>query len=145
MIYCKLLKSNKTITGERFQTQTHELSRKLLQNRPEYEKRHKKVILQHDKSRPHVAKPAKTYMKTLKWEILPHPQYSPDIAPSDYHLFRSMQHGLVDQHFTNFGEVKNWIDSWIADKPAEFFKKGIHELPEKWEKVVASDGQYFEY
>ncbi|KYM91409.1 Transient receptor potential cation channel subfamily V member 5 [Atta colombica] len=27
--------------------------------------------------------------ETLKWEILPHP---PDVAPSDYHLFRSMAH-----------------------------------------------------
>lgn len=27
---------------------------------------------------------------TLKWEALPHPLYSPDIAPSDYHLFQSM-------------------------------------------------------
>ncbi|KAG5320381.1 MOS1T transposase, partial [Pseudoatta argentina] len=35
----------------------------------------------------HVAKPVKTYLETLKWEVLPHPPYSPDIAPSDFHLF----------------------------------------------------------
>ena len=32
----------------------------------------------------------------LKWEVLLHPPYSPDIAPSDYYLFRSMAHGLDD-------------------------------------------------
>ncbi|KAG5313106.1 MOS1T transposase, partial [Pseudoatta argentina] len=46
-----------------------------------------KVILLHDNARPHVAKPVKTYLETLKWEVLPHPPYSPDIAPSDFHLF----------------------------------------------------------
>ncbi|GBP53755.1 Mariner Mos1 transposase [Eumeta japonica] len=50
-------------------------------------KRHDKVILLHDNAHPHVAKPVKTYLGTLKWDVLPHPPYSPDIAPSDYHLF----------------------------------------------------------
>ncbi|KAG5327320.1 MOS1T transposase, partial [Pseudoatta argentina] len=48
---------------------------------------HDKVILLHDNAWPHVAKPVKTYLETLKWEVLPHPLYSPDIAPSDFHLF----------------------------------------------------------
>ena len=100
------------------------------------------MIFQHDNARPHVAKVVKTY---LKWEVLLHPPYSPDVASSDYHLFRSMTHGLADQHFRSYEEVKNWIDSWTASKDDQFFRRGIRTtLPERWEKVVASDGQYFE-
>ncbi|KYM82635.1 hypothetical protein ALC53_06810 [Atta colombica] len=33
----------------------------------------------------------KKYLETLKWDVLPHPSYSSDIAPSDYWLFRRMQ------------------------------------------------------
>ncbi|EGI59356.1 Mariner Mos1 transposase [Acromyrmex echinatior] len=109
-----------------------------LKERPQYNERHDKVILQHDDARSHVAKVVKTF---LKWKVLP---YSPDVAPSDYHLFRSMTHGLADQHFRSYEEVKNWIDSWIASKDDQFFRRGIRTLPERWEKVVASDGQYFE-
>ena len=98
------------------------------------------MILQHDNGRPHVAKEVKTYLETLKWEVRPHPPYSPDIAPSDYHLFRSMAHGLADQHFRSHDEVTKWI----ASKDEQFFRRGIRTLPERWEKVVASDGQYFE-
>ncbi|CAG9567641.1 unnamed protein product [Danaus chrysippus] len=98
----------------------------------------------HDNARPHVAKVVKTYLETLKWEVLPHPPYSPDVAPSDSHLFRSMAHGLADQHFRSYEEVKNWIYLWIASKDDQFFQGGIRMLPERWEKVVASDGQYFE-
>lgn len=105
---------------------------------------HEKVILQHDNARPHVAKPVKTYLETLKWEVLPHPQYSPDIAPSDYYLFRSMAHGLADQQFRSYEDIKKWLDSWIASKDEHFYRNGIRALPERWEKVVASDGQYFE-
>ena len=133
----------KIITGDRYRTQLMRLSRALKDKRSQYNERHDKVILQHDNARPHVAK-VKTYLETLKWEVLPHPPYSPDVAPSDYHLFRSMAHGLAD-HFRSYEEVKNWIASWIASKDDQFFRRGIRTLPERWEKVVASDGQYFEF
>ncbi|KAG5314398.1 MOS1T transposase, partial [Pseudoatta argentina] len=110
---------------------------------PLYAQRHDKVILLHDNARPHVAKPVKTYLEALKWEVLPHPLYSPDIAPSDFHLFRSMAHGPADRRFHSYEEAQKWIDSWIASKDMSFFRRGIHVLPERWEKVVESDGKYF--
>ena len=141
VVYYELLKPTETITGDR--TQLMRLSRALKDKRPQYNERHDKVILQHDNARSHVAKVIKTYLETLKWEVLSHPPYSPDVASSDYHLFRSMAHDLADQHFRSYEEVKNWIDSWIASKDDQFFR-GIRTLPERWEKVVTSDGQYFE-
>ena len=87
------------------------LSRTLKFKRPQYAKRHDKVIFQHDNARPHVAKVVRETLEALNWDVLPHPPYFPDIAPSDYHLFRSMSHGLAEQHFTSYEKVKNWIDS----------------------------------
>lgn len=144
VVYYELLKQNETITGECYRMQLIRLSRALKEKRPQYAKRHDKIILQHDNARPHVAFVVKTYLKTLRWEVLAHPPYSPDIAPSDYHLFRSMTHGLAEKHFTSYEDIKNWVDSWIASKDEEFFRRGIRMLPERWGKVVASDGHYFE-
>ena len=39
-------------------------------------------------------------------EFLPHPPYSPDMAPSDYYLFRSMAHFLTGRQFKDFEDVK---------------------------------------
>jgi len=69
--------------GDRYRLQLICLSRALRGKRPEYEQRHDKVILFHDNARPHVAKVVKKYLETLKWDVLPHPPYSPNIAPSD--------------------------------------------------------------
>jgi len=44
-----------------------------------YYSRHDKIILLHDNVRSHVVAPVKTYLETLKWEVLSHPPYSPDI------------------------------------------------------------------
>ncbi|KAL3271170.1 hypothetical protein HHI36_021667 [Cryptolaemus montrouzieri] len=95
------------------------------EKRLQYEQRHEKVILQQDNARPHDAKPVKTYL-----EILPHPLYSPDIAPSDYYLFRSMVHGLADQQLRSYEELEKWLDSWILSKD-EHFTVTVFELCQK--------------
>jgi len=50
-----------------------------------------------------------------------------------------MTHDLSEQHFTSYEDTKNCIDDWIASKNEAFFQRGIHMLPERWKKVVASD------
>ena len=98
------------------------LSQAFEEKRSRYHERHNNVFLQHDIARPHVARPVKTYLETLKLEVSPHPLYSPDVAPSDYHLFRSTAHGLAHQHFRSYKEVKKWIDLWVASENALFFE-----------------------
>ena len=62
--------------------------------RPYAGKELRPVKLLHDNARSRVAKSVKKTLLTLDWDVLPHPAYSPDIAPSDYHLFRSMQNAM---------------------------------------------------
>lgn len=116
VVYYELLNPSETITGALYRTQLMRLSRALKEKRPQYYSRHEKIILLHDNARPHVAAPVKKYLETLDWEVLHHPPYSPDIAPSDYYLFRSMAHALTAQRFTSYEDTKNWVDSWIASK-----------------------------
>jgi len=55
-----------------------------------------------------------------------------------------MTHGLAVQHFHSYKDAKKWVDSWIASKDVSFFRRGTHMLSERGEKVVASNGQYFQ-
>ena len=138
VLYYELLKPGATINGERYRTQLIRLKRAIAEKRPEYATRH------HDNARPHVAILVKNYLENSGWEVSPHPPYSPDLAPSDYDLFRAMQNALTGIRFKLEQGIKNWLDSFLAAKPAQFFWDGIHKLPERWENVIASDGQYFE-
>ncbi|GBP69589.1 Mariner Mos1 transposase [Eumeta japonica] len=116
VVYYELLNPSETITGTLYRTQLMRLSRALNEKRPQYYSRQGKIILLYDYARPHVAVPVKKYLKTFYWEVLPHPPYSPDITPSNYHLFRAMAHALSDQRLTSYEDTKNWVDSWIASK-----------------------------
>ena len=144
MLYYELLKPSETINGERYRTRLIRLKRAIAEKRPEYPTRHEAIIFHHDNAWTHVAIPVKKYLENSGWEVLPYAPYSPDLASSDYHLFRSMQNALTGIRFTSEQGIKNWLDSFLAAKPAQFFWDGIHKLPERWEKVTASDGQYFE-
>ncbi|GBP21333.1 Mariner Mos1 transposase [Eumeta japonica] len=143
VVYYELLNPSETITGTLYQTQLMRLSRALKEKRPRYYSRCNKIIFLLDNARPHVAVPVKNYLNTLDWEVLPHPSYSPDIWPSDYHLFRSMAHTLSEQRFTSYEDTKKWVDLWIVSKD-KFFRLEIRTLPEKLKKVVPSEGQYFD-
>jgi len=98
----------------------------------------RKIILLHN-ARPHVAKSVKQTLLQLEWEIFPHPAYSPDLAPSDYHFFRSMQHAFTDTHFCSYEQVQKWVDEWIALKDAAFYRRGIAgemgKSSKKWRKL----------
>jgi hypothetical protein len=74
IIHCELLERNLTVTAERYCQQL----------------RHLEEAIQHDNARRHTANMTKAVIQELDWEILPHPPYSPNLAPSDHHLFRSL-------------------------------------------------------
>ena len=83
------------------------LNEKILEKRTGSDYGKKKIILLHDKARPYVAKVTQETIMELEWDVLPHDAYSPDLAPSDYHLFRSLEHYLRDKNFTNIQDLQN--------------------------------------
>jgi histone-lysine N-methyltransferase SETMAR len=86
-IHYELLERNLTVTAERYCQQLRRLEEAIQQKRPS---RQHGVILQHANAQPHTANMTKAAIQELDWEILSHPPYSPDLAPSDYHLFCSL-------------------------------------------------------
>ena len=95
------------------------------------------VILHHENAnnKPHRSSVALQTVNELWWEVLPHPTYSPDIALCDYHLFRSLQNSLAEQQFQNEVEVRKIVDNFIPSKDQGFFRRGIHQLPERWQRI----------
>ena len=101
-----------------------------------------RVYFLHDNARPHVSNLTKHKLTNLKWIVVPHPPYSPDLAPSDYHLFRSMTHFLDGQKFKDEHEVESAVSSYFESLGTAFFERGILSLEERWRQVVNSNGAY---
>ena len=51
-----------------------------------------------------------------------HPPYSPDLAPSDYHLFPGLKKQLKGQHFPSDAEVIAAAEALFDGQYSEFFE-----------------------
>ena len=144
IIHYELLEPGRTITAEVYCEQLDRLKSAIDQKRPALANR-KGVVFHHDNARPHTARITLNKLSEFGWELLPQPPYSPDIAPSDYHLFRSMAHYLNGKKFTNNGQVDEFLRRYFfEEKSQEFYRRGIEVLPERWEKVIENQGEYFD-
>jgi len=51
-------------------------------------------LLQYSNTMPHTCLKTMEHVASLGWTVLPHPPHSLDLAPSGFHLFGAMTHGL---------------------------------------------------
>ncbi len=138
VIYWELLPEKTTLTSSKYCIQLTKLAAKL-------EKKGLKgsqIYFQHDNARPHTAGVVTVKLKQLGFELVPHPAYSPDLAPSDYHLFRSLNNDIRDRKFVNESDLKSYLDCFFSSRSLKFYAKGINELPKRWQQVITSNGQY---
>lgn len=135
----ELLPPNRTITADYYCEQLERLREEIIRLRP----LQRQVRFLHDNARPHVATVTRQKLLDLGWEVLVHPPYSPDLAPSDFHLFRSLQNHLRGKEYVSNDQIERDLRQFFESKPRDFFKRGIHNLPDRWRKVLAADGEYF--
>lgn len=144
VIHFELVPNGQTIDADLFCAQLDRMYEKLGEKYPALINR-KRVILQRDNAKPHTARRTQEKIKNLEAiELLPHPAYSPDLAPSDYHLFRSMAHFLRGRSFNNLGEVENGSREFFASKNKDWYCSGIKQLAHRWVQAIDSNGLYFE-
>ena len=79
----------------------------------------KKVLFQHDNAPAHSVAIATAKLVELRYELLPHSPYSPDLTPCDFFLFPNMKKWLGGKRFTSNEEVIAATEVYSAkfDKP----------------------------
>ena len=110
------------------------LDKEVMEKRPELATR-EGVIFHQDTARPHTSLVTRKKLLELGWEVMPHPLYSPDLATSEYHLFRSLQNHLNGNTFDTNEAVKDELFQFFASKNQTFYEIGIMKLTERWLKV----------
>jgi hypothetical protein len=86
----------------------------------------------------------KGLIKLFDWEFFYHRPYSPDLAPSKYHLFTKMKVWLATKRFHTNEELMNGVDKWLHTLAALFFDEGLQKLVSRYDKCLNVDGNYVE-
>ena len=75
------------------------------------------MLLQHDNTRPHTNTATSVVKEYTRFEVLPHPLYSMDLASSDLWLFASLKEYLQEIYFTCDDEVQAATRIWFQGEP----------------------------
>lgn len=104
----------------------------------------KKVLFHQDNARVHTSVESMAQIRDCGFELLPHPAYSPDLAPSDFHLFPNLKKHLGGQKFSSNEEVEAAVGDFFEGLEETFFMTGIQALETRWKKCIELSGDYVE-
>jgi len=83
-------------------------------------------------------------MTIVKFTVVPHTPYSPDLAPSDFWFFTKLKEMLKGQRFFSDAKVEAAVCKWISSQPETFFMDRMNKWIERLKKCVAVNGDYVE-
>ena len=104
----------------------------------------KKIILHQDNPLCHKSMKTMAKLSELGYELLPHPPYSPDLAPSDYWLFADFKKMPQGKRFGSNEEVIAETEGHFVAKDKSFYKHGIEKLEKRWNDCIALEGDYID-
>jgi len=102
------------------------------------------ILLPHNNTRPHSAAQTQDLITSFNWEQMDHPLYSPDLVPSDYHLFLHPKKFLGSKQFDNDSDLKDAVQKWLTSQAAAFCKEGVQKLVPRYDKCLNNGGEYME-
>jgi histone-lysine N-methyltransferase SETMAR len=90
------------------------------------------VMHVHDNARLHDAARTQAMLQEFGWEVFERPAYSPDLVPSDFHLFPKLKEFLGGRRFKSDEEVKDAVKEWLNGLAAEVYDEGIVSCSHDW-------------
>ena len=107
-------------------------------------KSHKRSHFLQDNARVHTAKVSMAKLHELKRQLLLHPAYSPDLAPSDFHLFGPFKDPFRGRRFGCESKLKSAMNEMVKTMSKDWFEQEIKKAAEHWRKCIDLQGDYVE-
>ncbi|KAG5328551.1 SETMR methyltransferase, partial [Acromyrmex heyeri] len=108
----------------------------------------KKVLFHQDNARVHTCSAPMAKFNEFRYELLPHPAYSPDLAPCNYFLFPNLKEIKVTWceiwRMMKNDEVKDFVKLFFKKQGTDFYKLGLSKLQNRYKKCIQVQGDYVE-
>jgi len=144
IIFTNYLEKGRTITGQYYTDLLGRFDAELMRKRPHLMKKKVLFHLTTHQLTPHSSAFATATLVELRYELLPHPPYSPDLAPCDFFLFPNMKKWLGGKRFTSNEEVIDQTEAYFEEFNKSYFLDGLKKLEHRWTKCIELRGDYVE-
>lgn len=142
VILIDFLEEQRTVTGAYYEGVLQKLRVELAKKRPG--KLHRRVLFHHDNAPAHTSRLCQNALREFRWEILSHPPYSPDLAPSDFFLFPKLKEAIKGVRHASKEAAKDAARRWLASQSPDFFRRGLERWRHRMEKCLDLEGDFVE-
>ena len=138
-----LVKKGKSITGKYYKDVVLKRLKKY------YEKQRlaigfKHVRLLHENAPAHTSAIVTAFMKKEKVTVLPHPLYSPDLAPCDFFLFPKLKSFLAGRKYQFRQALESAIHQYLITVPKSAYRVAFKKWRHWMKLCISSHGEYYE-
>ncbi|GFR67922.1 transposase [Elysia marginata] len=103
-----------------------------------------RTLLLHDNAGPHKARATIQSLRELGIQVLPHPAYSPDLAPYDFWLFAILKDRLAGRKFDRIQDLVKAVNSELRTISEEDYQGMFRKWQIRLKRCIESHGEYFE-
>ena len=103
-----------------------------------------RLLLHHDNAAPHTAATTVSYLEEQGVQLLPHPPYSPDLAPCDFWLFPKVKKAISGKPFSRIQDLARAVRSELQSIPTSEYAGCFQSWKMRMQRCIDSDGKYFE-
>jgi len=80
----------------------------------------------------------------FRYELLPHPAYSPDLALCDYFLFPNLKKWFEGKRFTTREQLIAETEAYFERLDKSYYSDDLKKLKNHWIKYIELKGEYVE-
>lgn len=99
-------------------------------------------VIVHDNARSHVSRLVQDFFVDEGISVWIQPPYSPDIQPCDFNCFGPLKGAMKGNRYINWNDVETALKNAIESGLSRGLYQGVKMLPERWERVIAKEGDY---
>ena len=142
IVFINYLQKCKSINEEYFAKLLRELRQAIKSKQPG--KLTKDVLLHQDNVPAHKSLVALSAVHDCGFELIDHPPYSPDLAPSDDFLFPNLNKHLAGKWYESDDDITSAVENFFEGQEENFYATGIQVLQHRWKKCVDCREDYVE-
>jgi len=96
-----------------------------------------------DNARPHTSRMTQDALGSRGVTTLPHPPYSPDLAPCDFFIFGHIKHAVMGRRFASTREIVSEIYEKFSQIPSDTLWVVLGQWKHRLRWVIENNGKYY--
>jgi len=143
VIYYEFVARGQAVNKEFYVAVLKRLTEAICRKRPQL-RTNLSWVLHHDNAPADSSFVVHNFLVKNEMTVVPQPPYFPDLAAADFFLFPNLKSTLKGCRFDTFDEIQKNLTKELFAIPKEAFQKAFSSWQKRWERCVASQGNYFE-